>query len=87
MGTKPVKKKRRTIWVEWDAELCGWMYLTPMYFESKDLAVKAACAQARHQWMSFKLPSEVVVRTKSGRIGEGRGSRFTYGRDPRRSKG
>jgi len=87
MGTKPVKKKRRTLWVEWDEDFKMWFYSLPMYQDKKDQAVKAACSLAKNLWQHNKLPCEVIVRTKSGRIGEGRGSRFTYGRDPRRSKG
>lgn len=87
MSTRPVKKKRKTVWVEWDEHEKKWFYMVPSYWNMKDTAVEFAKIHAKKWWQNRKQPVEVIVRTKTGRIGEGRGSRSTFGRDPRRSVG
>ena len=87
MSTKPVKKKRERIWVEYDAERKLWWVRAPLVFETRDEAIEFAKDRGRVYWSQFRKASEVIVRTKSGNIGVGRGSRTTFGRDPRRSVG
>ena len=87
MSTKPKPKKRKTVWVEYDAEEGCWFYMVPSYWLDKDRAMEQAKAHAKSWWLDRGQPVEVIVRTKSGHIGAGRGSRSTFGRDPRRSVG
>lgn len=56
--------------------------------------VRAVKALARNNWRNHGMVSEVIVHVRGdgrlgrgARIGKGRGSRTTYGRDPRKSKG
>ena len=56
--------------------------------------VAAVKEHARQNWIDHELISEVVVHIRGdgrlgrgARIGKGKGSKTTYGRDPRKSKG
>lgn len=56
-------------------------------FDTKDEAVRVARRKARLEWEEDGHPTEVIIKTRSGRIGRGEGSRSSYGRDPVASKG
>lgn len=56
--------------------------------------VRAVKALARGYWKHYGIISEVVIHVRGdgrlgrgARIGKGKGSKTTYGRDPRKSKG
>lgn len=54
---------------------------------SKETYVAAVKRLARDNYRMHCVLGEVVVYTRRGRIGKGSGSRTTYGRDPRKTKG
>ena len=55
--------------------------------EKKAEAVSRGAMEARLHWVNNREPAELVVYREDGAIGKGRGSRRSYGTDPRRSKG
>lgn len=53
----------------------------------KETYVAAVKQLARTSWKMYGRLGEVVVHNRNGQIGAGKGSRTTFGKDPRKSKG
>lgn len=82
------KHKRLVCRVSYSKLIDGWVVIAPKEqidppYPLKKSAVKAARCWAIKTWRTFKIPAQVVIHKKDGKIQ----TEYTYGLDPRRSKG
>ena len=85
--------KRVTYEVRWHASSGRWrIYRANVLVEAKggpkkSPVISRAARLARLEWEKQGQPTELVVKTKRGKVGKGSSSRRTYGLDRPQSRG